>query len=136
MLNTVFDPQKFLNKNFLFAIVGASNDKHKPGFYVFENFLENGYKVVPVKTEESLVKEVQGEPCFPDISSVRPFPDAVLITDIEPWQTIEFLRQMRDKGIFRVWLEEGTYNKNTLDFCEQFKLEIYLPRNSRVVDYL
>lgn len=128
------DPRDFLNTSFVFAIVGASNDKHKKGFLIFEKFLKNQLQAIPVNTEELPVHKVQGIPCFPNIESVRPFPNAVVITETEPEETLKYLKEMRDNRIFRVWLEKETYDDEIIQFCRTEKFDYYT--KSSIIDAL
>lgn len=132
----MFDPFGFLDKKHLFAIVGASNNKSKNGFAVFERFLKKGFQVIPVVIEESLVLKVQGKACFPDLTSVRPFPDSVVIVDTKPLQTLKFLRQMRDLGISRVWLEKKTHNMEVVKFCREYNFSTTFGDEVGIVEFM
>lgn len=123
------DPRNFLNSGFVFAIVGASNDKHKKGFLIFEKFLKKQLHALPVNTEELPVHKVQSVPCFPNLESVKPFPNAVVIIETEPEETMKHLRDMRDNRMFRVWLEKSTYENKTLEFCKREKFDFYAGMN-------
>lgn len=134
MITPFIDPGKFLNKDFIFAIIGASNDRDKPGFALFGRFLRAGLRAIPVKVEEGMVLNIQGEPCFPGLLSVRPFPQAVVMVGIQPFKTLEFLRQMRDMGLYRVWLEQGTFDEEVLSFCQSENFEVY--RDLKLEEFL
>jgi predicted CoA-binding protein len=41
-----------INKNFLYAVVGTSNNKEKYGYKVFKDLLNAGYKVLPINPNE------------------------------------------------------------------------------------
>ena len=64
-----------INKNFLYAVVGASNNEEKYGHKVFKDLLDAGYKVVPINPSE---QEILGEKVYPTLSEVRKNIDVVI----------------------------------------------------------
>lgn len=41
-----------IDKNFIYAVVGASNNEEKYGYKVFKDLLDAGYKVLPINPSE------------------------------------------------------------------------------------
>ncbi|MCT4591802.1 MAG: CoA-binding protein [Candidatus Gracilibacteria bacterium] len=125
------DPAKFINKDFTYAVVGASNDSSEFGFHVFGDLLKKGYKALAINTSEMPDTEIQKKPCYPNLTSARPFPDAVVIVDISPFMTLEMVKQMRDGGFYRLWLEEDTYDNEVLNFCDQNNIDYFVEMEIR-----
>lgn len=50
-----------INKDYLYAVIGASNNKEKIGYKVFKDLLEGGYKVIPINPTE---KEILGKQVY------------------------------------------------------------------------
>ena len=115
----------FLDKSHIIAVVGASNDKHKRGFHIFNRLLTNGFNVIPVYADEIPLdrKNIIGVPCYPNLSTVRPIPNVVIIVDTLIDDTLKFLREMRDNGIFKVWLDKDTFNDECIAFCKEFRFD-------------
>jgi hypothetical protein len=44
-----------INKKFLYAVIGTSNNQEKYGFKVFKDLLDGGYKVIPINPSEKEV---------------------------------------------------------------------------------
>ena len=120
-------PDDFLKKDDVIAVVGASNDKHKRGFRIFEKLLLKGFRPIPIYSEEIplSMQSVLGIPCFPNIRTVRPVPHIIIITETDPEKTINYLREMRDNGIKRVWLDGDAFDEDCLAFCKEFRLDYH-----------
>ncbi len=99
------DPRNLMKKEYKYAIVGASNDKYKHGFQVYYKMKGAGYEVYPINPRE---KSVQDDPCFPNLAQLRPYPDVVILAvhyDEDESAGEAILREMRDTGFFRIWIE-------------------------------
>ncbi|MBI5414531.1 CoA-binding protein [Candidatus Peregrinibacteria bacterium] len=111
------DLKDLLKKEFIFAIIGASNDRFHPGFQVYYTMKGAGYHVEPVNT---LDMTIQGDPCFPNLTQLRPFPDVIVLAEEffpeddertrqkKEENALNILKEMRDMGIFRVWMNPRT----------------------------
>jgi hypothetical protein len=64
-----------VNKDFLYAVVGASTNEEKYGYKVFKDLIDAGYKVVPINPNE---KEILGEKVYPTLSEVKQTIDVVI----------------------------------------------------------
>ena len=64
-----------INKDFFYAVVGASTNEEKHGYKVFKDLLDAGYKVVPINPNE---KEILGEKVYPTLSEVKKTIDVVI----------------------------------------------------------
>jgi predicted CoA-binding protein len=67
---------EILNTSRVVAMVGLSEKPERPSHIVASYLKQNGYKIIPVNP---VVKEILGEICYPDLSSI---PEPVDVVDI------------------------------------------------------
>ncbi|EKD24828.1 MAG: hypothetical protein ACD_80C00147G0002 [uncultured bacterium (gcode 4)] len=104
-----------IDKNFLYAIVGASNSKEKYGYKVFKDLLDAGYKVLPINPIE---KEILGEKVFSTLSEVKEKIDVVVFVT-QPVVTEKILEEVKKIGIKNVWLQPGAQSDAAIAFCKK-----------------
>ena len=81
-----------INKDFLYTVVGASNNEEKYGYKVFKDLLDAGYKVLPINPTE---QEILGERVYPTLSDVKEKIDvAIFVT--QPTITEKVLEQVKE----------------------------------------
>lgn len=82
------------------AVIGASTQSHKPGGQPLLHLRQLGYDgvVYPVNPRYT---EVQGWPCYPDVSTLPEVPDVALIA-VTAEQVLTQLQACARKGIVRV----------------------------------
>ena len=68
--------EEILNSSRVIAVVGLSLNSNRPSYRVARYLKEQGYRVIPVNPT---AKEILGEVCYPDLSSI---PEAVDVVDI------------------------------------------------------
>jgi len=104
----------------IFAVVGASSQRHKYGNKVFRCYLQNGRRAIPVNPTE---KEIEGEIV---ISSVADLPKEVqsisLITP--PPITEKIVQQAAAAGIRNIWMQPGAESPAAIEFCHQQGLNL------------
>jgi len=92
-----------INKDFLYAVVGVSNNEEKYGHKVFKDLLDAGYKVIPINPNE---KKIMGEKVYPTLLEVKKIIDVVIFVT-PPAVTEKVLEQVKAlkediKGYFLV----------------------------------
>ena len=113
-----------LVKNFLeqkhFAVIGSFRHEKKYAYQILKSLMNNGYKVYPVN---SRFREIEGLPCY---SSVKDIPVVCDVANIvtPPVVSEKIVKQCRDKGINKIWLQPGAESENVIKFCEQNNLEV------------
>lgn len=85
------------------AVVGASDRKDSFGRAVYEALRDHGYDVVAV---HPTAQTVSGDACVPDLGSVEPAPEAVLVMTGRA-QAAGVVRACVLHGVPRVWLFKG-----------------------------
>jgi uncharacterized protein len=85
------------------AIVGLSNNPERASNHVGIYLKEQGYKVIPVNPGE---KEVIGEVCYPDLSSV---PEKIDVVDIfrKSEDVPPIVKEAIKCGAKAIWMQEG-----------------------------
>jgi predicted CoA-binding protein len=93
------------------ALVGVSRNPKKFGYTAFKELKEKGMKIIPVNPEAI---EILGEKSF---SSVRMLPADVqgIIVMTKKDQTLNIIREAKEKGIKQIWIQQMADNKEALD---------------------
>jgi predicted CoA-binding protein len=108
------DIEDFLAQKNL-AVVGVSRKAHKFGNAVFKELKQKGYRVFPVNAH---AETVEGELCYHDLKSLPESVDGVVIV-VPPAQTESVVKDAREAGIHRVWIQQGAQSEAALAFCEE-----------------
>ena len=99
--------EEILNSSRVVAVVGLSSRPDRPSHRVASYLKEQGYQVVPVNPGE---KEILGEVCYPDLSSIPVPVDVVDIfrrsEDVPP-----IVEEAIQVGAKAVWMQEGVVNE-------------------------
>lgn len=113
-----------LTKEFMeqkrFAVVGASDNPSKYGNKIVKNLMSRDYEVYPVNPK---LKEVEGLRCYPSIAEVPVRVDVVDFV-VPPQATEEILKQCKDLGLDRVWLQPGSESEAAIAFCQDNNLKV------------
>ena len=113
-----------LVKDFLkqrsFAVAGSFRNESKYAYRILKTLKEKGYEVYPVNPS---LGEVDGLTCYP---SVKDIPDSVDVVDIvtPPQITEKIVRECKEKGISKVWIQPGAESKTVIEFCKDNNIEV------------
>jgi len=106
-----------LVKDFLsqksFAIVGSFRNETKYAYRIFKKLKEKGYSVFSCKI--LVGGEIDGSKCYPNIKDITENIDVVNIVT-PPKVTVNIVKDCKDKGIKRVWIQPGAEDKEAIDF--------------------
>ncbi len=105
--------QEFLGQK-KYAVVGASNDRHKYGNKVLRRLMECGLKAYPVNPK---LAEVEGEPCYAELKDLPEKVDGVVVV-VPPQITETIVRQLHEQGIERVWMQPGAESEEAEAYCQ------------------
>lgn len=108
-----------IEKKFLYAVVGASNNEEKYGYKVFKDLIDAGYKIVPINPNE---KEILGEKVYPNISALQEKIDVVIFVT-PPVVTEKVLEETKTLGIKNIWLQPGAQSDAAIEFCKKNGIE-------------
>jgi predicted CoA-binding protein len=104
---------------FIYLIVGASNNPDKYGYKILKDLKEAGFNVNPINLKEEVILNLQVYPSVGDfVNSIKPDVDNLVVDFVVPPQvTIEILKEVRDLGINKVWLQPGSESDESIKFC-------------------
>ena len=97
------------------AVVGVSRKKTKFGNAIYKELKQKDYKVFPVNPN---MQTFEGDICYPDLLSLPEKVDAVVI-NVPPVQTEKVVREAKEAGINKVWLQQGSQSEDAVKFCEE-----------------
>lgn len=100
--------EQFLNSKYI-AIIGVSSDPKKYSRMVYNAFCEKGYNVLAVNPK---LTEINGDKCYPTISSLPDTVDAVIII-IKGEKAKDILNDAINKGVKNIWMHFGCSLKNS-----------------------
>jgi predicted CoA-binding protein len=104
----------------VFAVVGASRDRHKYGNKVLRCYQQRGRKVYPVNPNSD---EVEGLTCFPDLKSLPESVDGVsIITPPDVTETI--VQQAKELGIRHLWMQPGAESERAIALAEEAGMNV------------
>jgi predicted CoA-binding protein len=124
LLDAYTDPFSFLKKEYKYAVVEASNDSMKLGFRVYADLKKANFEVYPVNRAYT---QIHGDPCFPDLNQLRPYPDVVVIATTyaeDEDRGLWTLQDMVNNGIFRAWVEPGCETEDMQKYARDNNVEI------------
>jgi predicted CoA-binding protein len=103
-----------------FAVVGATDNPQKYGNQIVKNLKSRGYEVYPVNPK---LKELEGLTCY---SSLADIPVKVDIVDfvVPPAVTEEILKECKELGLSRIWLQPGSESERVIAFCHENNLKV------------
>lgn len=110
---------KIIVENFLaqkkVAVVGVSRKKTKFGNAIYKELKQKNYQVYPINPN---MEAFDGDTCYPDLLSLPEKVDAVVI-NVPPVQTEKVVREAKEAGINKVWLQQGSQSEDAIKFCKE-----------------
>ena len=106
------------------AVAGVSRSGGHPANSVYRKLRNAGYQVFPTNPN---AKEVEGDTCYPDLTSIPNGVDGVVIAT-PPRVTERIVRECAETGISRVWMHrsfgEGSVSKEAVSFCRENNITV------------
>lgn len=102
-----------INKNNVYAVIGASKNSEKYGYKVFKDLKEARHKVFPINLKE---KEILGVKIYKDIYGVKAKIDVVIFV-VPPDVTRKILKDVKKLQIKNVWLQPGSESQEAIEYC-------------------
>jgi len=97
------------------AVVGVSRKKTKFGNAIYKELKQKGYNVFPINPH---INNFEGDTCYPDLYSLPEKVDAVII-NVPPAQTEKVVREAKEAGIKKVWLQQGSQSEPAIKYCKE-----------------
>jgi len=119
-----FKIKKFLKKDNIFAVIGASRDPEKYGHRVYKYLKEAGYKVYPVNPNSD---EVLGDITYPTLFEL---PEKPYVVDfvVPPKVTEEVVKHCKEIGVKKVWMQPGSESEKAIEFCKNNDIDVIYGR--------
>lgn len=107
------------------AVTGVSRQTGGHGSnVVYQRLRSRGYEVVAVNPN---AKEVEGDPCYPDLRSIPGGVEAVVI-GTRPSEAMGTMRECSELGIDRVWMHRsidgGSYSPEAVEFGREHGITV------------
>ncbi len=103
-----------------FAVVGSFRNETKYAYRILKKLKEKGYNVFPINPK---AEQVEGIKCYPNIKDVSENIDVVDIVT-PPQVTKQIVKDCKDKGVRKVWIQPGAEDKEAIDFCKKNNIDI------------
>lgn len=111
-----------INKQYTYALVGASWNIEKYGYKVFKNLLEKGYTIYPINPKwwKLLWQEV-----FTSLinSKIKCWNIDVVIFVTPPNVSFKVLEEVKKLTIKKVWFQPWANDEACIDFCNAHGIE-------------
>ncbi|MGA1270924.1 MAG: CoA-binding protein [Burkholderiaceae bacterium] len=106
------------------AVVGISEQWHRPSYFVGKYLLEHGYRMIPVNPR---YKEVLGQTCYPDLESV---PTPIDMVDVfrRSEELMPIARQTLVIGAKVLWQQLTVCNHEAHDYVRDHGLASVMDR--------
>lgn len=106
---------KFINKDFIYAIVGATQNKEKYGYKVLVDLKNKGFNVIPVNPK---YEEIVGLKCYPDLLSLDERPDVVVLIVGEK-NAEKVVQDCVDSDLNMIWFQPGSEYDKAVELAKQ-----------------
>ncbi len=106
------------------AVVGLSPNPARPSFRVARAMQSHGYRIVPVRP---LVREVLGEPAYPDLESI-PFQIDMVDVFRAPQHVPAIVESCIALGIHRLWLQDGVIHEEAAQQAQAAGIAVVMDR--------
>lgn len=111
-----------INKNFKYAIIGASNDKTKFGYKVLVDLSSSGYNAIPINPKANEINGLKSYASLTQLHDANIQIDVVVFV-VPPNITRYILNEVKDLGINKVWMQPGSESIDAINFCENNNIE-------------
>ena len=110
----------FLDKKNVIAVVGASDNREKYGNIIYRDLRSSNYKVFPVNPK---VEIVEGDKCYYTLSEI-PIKVSVVNTVVPPFVTEQIVKECKELGIDKVWMQPGSESEKAIAFCNENGIDV------------
>lgn len=104
------DPQEVLEKHRSFAVVGATKNREKFAYKIYQMLKRRGKEVFPVNPR---YEAIEGDTCYPSVADIEEKPE-VAVSVVPPEVTDVLIDTCQQEGIAFLWLQPGTYTEEVL----------------------
>ena len=109
-----------IDKQFVYAVAGASTDPSKYGHQVFKDLLTGGFTVYPVNPK---AEEVLGRKAYRELDELPEQID-VLVTVTPPPVTDKLVKEAISKGVKKIWMQPDSFTEETVKYCNENDIDV------------
>lgn len=124
MLDDIPSLRRILQSYRTIAVVGLSNDWHRPSYFAAKYMQQHGYRVIPVNPRYA---EVLGERCYPSLEAID---DKVDMVDVfrRTDDVLPVAQQAIQIGAKCLWQQIGVMNHEADQLAQQAGLDSVMNR--------
>ena len=104
------------------AVVGISNKKTRPSFYVSEYMEKNGYDIIPINP---LHNNILGKKCYADLNSIKRPVDIVNVFRRSEY-VVPIVTAAIEKEAKAVWMQDGVVNKEAAKLARKAGIQVVM----------
>lgn len=108
-------PQQVLAEKKVFVLFGASQNREKYSYNLFDTMIEAGYTVYPVNPR---YEKIDNHPCFSSLDALPSSPEVVLLV-LAPENTDKLLDQVLAYPVEIIWMPPGSWSENAVNRCRE-----------------
>ncbi len=102
------------------AVVGATDNREKYGYKVYVDLKAKGYKVYGVNPRRP---KIDGDETYASLKDLPEVPDLV-VTVVPPHVTEEIVKQVKELGIKKIWMQPGSESEKAIEFCRRNNIKV------------
>lgn len=107
-----------IDKDFTYAVVGASNDKNKYWYKIFEDLLSTWYKVIPINPNE---EKILWKKCYKNLQNYKKWVDVIIFVT-QPSITENIVMNLWNYKFKQIWMQPWSESEKVISFCEEKKI--------------
>jgi hypothetical protein len=118
--------QDFINKDYIYAIVGATANKKKYGYKVLVDLKNKGFKVAPInpKYENQKIADLT---CYPDLISLEERPDIVVLI-VGQDNAKKIVKECVNLNLNRLWFQPGSEFRDAINMAKSAGFKIMVDK--------
>ena len=106
-------------KSSAFAVVGVSRNEKKFGNYVYRELKAKGLKLIPVHNQ---MTSFDGDVCYSSLNTTSDISAVISVVGKE--KTFDVLRDAKEAGINKVWIQNNTETPESLAFAKENNMDV------------
>ena len=104
------------------AVVGISNKKTRPSFFVSKYMEKNGYEIIPVNP---LHNNILGKKCYSELKSIKRPVDIVNVFRRSEY-VVPIVTAAIEKEAKAVWMQDGVENKEAAKLARKAGMQVVM----------
>lgn len=97
------------------AVAGVSRNSKKFGNVIYKALDEKGYNLYPLNPN---IETYGGKRCYASLSDL-PSEVTAIVINTKPQVTRELLKEAETRGISKIWLQQGSADKETIEMAQR-----------------